>query len=113
MAVVAAFKDVTDDMIYEPLHDEEFKVKRLGVEAKASSISEQHAFVIRKVDEDTKRDLLYIMSAMPIFTQFIEKAKSGEAPGKDLVKKVIICITDLIFFVIKTDSNDPLTCEGL
>lgn len=45
--------------------------------------------------------------------RFLEKFKSKEYPSKDMIKKVISALTDLIFFCINTDSKDPLEAEGV
>ena len=44
---------------------------------------------------------------------FIDKVKIKKIPAKDIIKKVIKSLTDLILFIIKTDQTDPLEAEGI
>ena len=45
--------------------------------------------------------------------RFIDKVKIKKIPAKDIIKKVIKSLTDLIFFIVETDQTDPLEAEGI
>ena len=102
-------------MIYEQLKEEELSTRKVIIEVKEKSSKqlEEHAFIIEKIDSKVKDDVLFINSAIPILQKFIEKIKSKDLISQDLIKKVISCITDLIFFCTESDSEDPLEAEGI
>ena len=58
---------------------------------------------------------MQIHSAIPLFKGYIsdlKKKKLDTIKNKDKMKTIENILTELIFFVIKTDDKNPLTCEG-
>ncbi|KAL4510112.1 hypothetical protein ABPG72_010305 [Tetrahymena utriculariae] len=114
---VTDFKDVTENMIYKPIDDSEFEVYRNGLTCIDKGSTEENAFQVIKLTEEEKQDILYVNSSLNVLHKFLQKLRNvpykEPLPKKEYIKKVGQILSDLVLFVVKTESKNPLECEGI
>ncbi|EAR96945.2 cation channel family protein (macronuclear) [Tetrahymena thermophila SB210] len=114
---VTDFKDVTENMIYKPIDDSEFEVYRNGLTCVDKGSTEENAFQVIKLTEEEKQNILYVNSSLNILHKFLQKLRNvpyrEPLPKKEYIKKVGQILSDLVLFVVKTESKNPLECEGI
>ncbi|KAL4466941.1 hypothetical protein ABPG74_010538 [Tetrahymena malaccensis] len=114
---VTDFKDVTENMIYKPIDDTEFEVYRNGLICIDKGSTEENAFQVIKLTEEEKQDILYVNSSLNVLHKFLQKLRNvpykEPLPKKEYIKKVGQILSDLVLFVVKTESKNPLECEGI
>ena len=101
---------------FKPLKDSEFCVKRKPTYMDTQKSSE-HTFVVEKLDDSEKKDVLFAASALTRlhFLRDVIKAQQTEYLTSDYLTKALETLEQLIFFVVKVEdiTPDPFTCEGL
>ena len=76
---------------------------------------EEDVFIIKKADQQEVADVLFIHSCVDQLKQFIFNIRKKQNESLTVTYFVTIeeLISEMIFFVTETESNDPFTCEGL
>lgn len=100
--------------IYNPLDDEELYNCRNCIVELQSNASNEDTFMIIPVDETEVKDLLFIQtvaSQLNRYTKYL-RAREMEKITKAKYTKIIDLLTRLIFFIIETEGEDPVTCTG-
>lgn len=104
----------TQETFYLPLKNKEFNEVRLGIHCKKNRTNENTYKIVRLTEEE-KRNLLFVNSAYDILVRFINiiKNNSKEAMTNKILKNTSNTLVALIFFVVKTENDDPIECEGI
>ena len=80
----------------------------------SQKLTNENAFKIILVDDSEKNDIFFVKSTFSVLLKFIKMLKIGDKSilKPKLLKKVDATLSSLIFFVIKTNSKNPIECEG-
>ena len=101
--------------IYRPIDDEDFfNSRNLVIELNAKAANED-AFLITIVNENEVKELLFVSTVgtqLYNFTKYLRSKRINEIT-QDMYAKAIENLSKLIFFVTKTESTDPVRCEGI
>ena len=100
--------------IYRPIDDEFYNSRNLVVELNPRAANKD-AFLISLVNENEVKDLLFVQTVgtqLYTFTKYL-RAKRINDITPDMYTKAITNLSKLIFFVTKTESTDPVRCEGI
>ena len=99
---------------FNPLSDKEIGISRQWVELRSEAL-DQNAFQVLRISESERNDIYYVETGVGILSKFMNVLKSGrkEKLTHGLKRKVRKVLTNFIFFVVETESNDPIECEGL
>ena len=104
-----------EEDIFVPLTDKEMGLERKALELKPEN-SEENAFQIIRVSPEDKKLLLHLSSAVTFLTylrdMFKHQLQDDENFG-DVCKRALTMLSNLIFFMIKTEGTDPFECEGI
>ena len=100
--------------IYNPLDEDVLYNNKNNVIELNKTAANEDVFMISLVEPQEVEDLLF---AHTVSTQLYSYTKLLRADQMDMISqemydKVINILSELIFFITKTDSNDPETCEG-
>lgn len=100
--------------IFEPLKDDEMFLKRTPLILDKGS-SEENAFQILKPSDEEKTLLLRLASAVPFLTYLrdIFRHDMRDEGFEDVCRNALKMLSNLIFFMIKTEGTDPVECDGL
>ena len=70
-------------------------------------------FILNKCKEDEIQNLLFIHSSIPSIKEFIYIVRNEPLQLKSpYMKSFEDLLAKIVFFITKTDSTDPFTCEG-
>ena len=101
--------------IYRPIDDDELNNARNLVVELSPKAANKDAFLISVVSENEVKDLLFVQTVggnLYTFSKYLRSKKFNEIT-QDMYSKVIENLSKLIFFVTKTESTDPVRCEGI
>lgn len=104
----------TQETFYLPLKNKELNEVRHGIHCKRSRTNENTYKIVRLTEEE-QRNILFVNSAYDILVRFINiiKNSSKEAMTSKILKNTSNTLVALIFFVVKTENEDPIECEGI
>jgi hypothetical protein len=98
--------------IYEPLQEEDLAVARYKV-ALTKNASEVDSFFITKANEQEVQEIEFILSTIPVLTNFVSSFMKGNEPYKYLYEAVKEAIAQFIIFLSESEEMDPLKREGI
>ena len=80
-----------------------------------SEAMDWNAFQVLRVNENERKDIYYVECGIGALKKMVNVMRSGrkEKLTQGLKRKVRRILSNLIFFVIETESTDPIQCEGL
>lgn len=103
-----------NEEVFVPLTDAEMSIKRTALSLKPIN-SEENAFQIIRVTQEEKNLILRLSSSLPFLTYLrdVFRYQIRNEDFLDVCKLALKVLTNLIFFMLKTEGSDPLECEGI
>lgn len=100
--------------IFTPLKDHELNITRYAVVGLKNQAPDA-AFVVQRVSQEIKDDLMLVSSGIPMLLKCADRIRSKEKDiyKSQMLKQVIRTLSTLILSTVKTDSENPIECDGL
>jgi len=98
--------DDIDEIPFNPLHESEFNTERKVLFCNDTRPSAENAFIISKVEEEEKKDILFVNSTINrlILMRELTKTQSFTNMNPEILKKTIHALQELILFLHKPGS---------
>ena len=100
--------------IFNPLDEDVLYNNKNNVIELNKTAANEDVFMITLVEPQEVHDLLFghtVATQLYGYTKYL-RANKMDMISQDLFEMVINILSELIFFVTKTEANDPETCEG-